>query len=161
MGLVQQDQQGLLNLTCPTCRQITPVPASGVVGLQSDFRINQLLEVVDENWKETTATSFEEVVVASPTITPYCGGVLACCPEHDGKEMELYCETCGETICWKCAIKGGKHWSHEYEEMNEDAGKRFFPHCPPLKKPWQIWMHVVMKSPKTGKPLKKKSIALF
>ena len=28
-------------------------------------------------------------------------------------------ETCEETICWKCAIKGGKHYSHNYRELKE------------------------------------------
>ena len=33
--------------------------------------------------------------------------------------MELYCETCGETICYKCAIKEGKHHNHEYKELSK------------------------------------------
>ena len=32
--------------------------------------------------------------------------------------MELYCETCGELICNKCALKGGKHFNHDYNELN-------------------------------------------
>ncbi len=42
--LVVRDQQGQLSLTCPTCRQVTPVPADGVAGLQAAFRVNQLLK---------------------------------------------------------------------------------------------------------------------
>ena len=30
-----------------------------------------------------------------------------------------YCETCGKLICCKCALKGGKHWNHDYGELNE------------------------------------------
>ena len=37
---------------------------------------------------------------------------------HEDKELELYCETCGELICYKCVIKGCKHHSHDYEELN-------------------------------------------
>ena len=40
------------------------------------------------------------------------------CFEHK-EELKLYCETCGDLICYKCALKGGKHWSHEYKEQNE------------------------------------------
>ena len=45
--LVDRDQQGLLGLSCPICRQLTPVPNRGVAGLQSAFHINHLLELRD------------------------------------------------------------------------------------------------------------------
>jgi tripartite motif-containing protein 2/3/tripartite motif-containing protein 71 len=41
------------------------------------------------------------------------------CFVHKGKELELYCETCGELICLKCALKGGKHHDHDYEELDQ------------------------------------------
>ena len=50
------------------------------------------------------------------TMTIYCS-------EHAGKEMELFCMSCDEPICLKCAIKGNKHFKHEYEEINK-ASKR-------------------------------------
>ncbi len=59
--LVQQDQQGQLTLTCPTCRQVTPIPASGVASLQSDFRTNQFLEIVGED-----CTTSENISIAVP-----------------------------------------------------------------------------------------------
>ena len=37
---------------------------------------------------------------------------------HEDKELELYCETCGELICYKCVTKSGKHHIHDYEELN-------------------------------------------
>ena len=39
--------------------------------------------------------------------------------EHSGKEAELYCETCGELIRWKCVLKCGKHHGHDYEELDK------------------------------------------
>ena len=42
--LVARDQQGQLSLTCPGCRQATPIPDTGVSGLQSAFHINHLLK---------------------------------------------------------------------------------------------------------------------
>ena len=59
--LVDRDQQGQLFLSCPICRQATPVPANGVAGLQSAFLITPLLEIVEEHKKETPAASAEGV----------------------------------------------------------------------------------------------------
>ena len=33
-------------------------------------------------------------------------------------EAALYCKTYGETICWEYGIKGGKHYSHEYDKLD-------------------------------------------
>ena len=36
------------------------------------------------------------------------------CSVHADRELELYCETCGELICSYCTLQGQKHLSHEY-----------------------------------------------
>ena len=46
--LVVRDQQGQLILTCPICRQDTPVPANGTAGLQPAFHIIPFLEIAEE-----------------------------------------------------------------------------------------------------------------
>ncbi len=38
---------------------------------------------------------------------------------HSKRELELYCETCGELVCLKCAIAEGKHHSHVCKELAE------------------------------------------
>ena len=111
-----RDKQGQLSLTCPTCRQATPIPARGVAGLQSAFHINNLLEILEDSVrklenvpatpKRATPTDLNPVIKASH------------CFVHEDKELELYCETCGELICYKCVTKSGKHISHDYEELN-------------------------------------------
>ena len=111
-----RDQQGQLSLTCPTCRQATPIPARGVAGLQSAFHINNLLEILEDSAKklENAPATPER---ATPTdLNPV--NKASHCFVHEDKELELYCETCGELICLKCALKGGKHHSHDYEELN-------------------------------------------
>ena len=82
--------------TCPTCRQVTPIPANGVTGVQSAFQVKELLEVLEEYKKhKDTATSQEGAVsdMTHPTSskkgTPYCS-------VHGGKE--LYCETWGANL---------------------------------------------------------------
>ena len=113
--LVVRDQQGQLSLTCPNCRHATPIPANGVTGLQSAFQFNHLLEALEELKKpKDTATSQEgakdDITHPKPSkkVSPYCS-------VHADKELELYCETCGELICSHCALRGQKHHSHEYD----------------------------------------------
>ena len=111
-----RDQQGQLSLTCPTCRQNTPIPARGVAGLQSAFHINTLLEILEDSARKlenTPATPERE----TPTdLNP--GNKASHCFVHEDKELELYCETCGELICLKCVTKSGKHHIHDYVELN-------------------------------------------
>ncbi len=120
MGLLQQDQKGQLTLACPTCRQVTPVPANGVAGLQSDFRINQLLELVDEDLEAPSPEESEssETIENTPE-SPTSHVNISLCSEHVGREIELFCESCSEAICYKCIKKGGKHNGHDYEEVDE------------------------------------------
>ena len=114
--LVDRDQQGQLGLTCPICRQVTPVPDRGVAGLQSAFRINRFLEIKDSLQRpENPAATFDK---ASPTdVNPV--KKASHCFVHEGKELELFCETCGELVCTRCALKGGKHHDHSYEELKQ------------------------------------------
>ena len=100
--LVDRDQQGQLFLTCPNCRQSTPVPANGVAGLQSAFLITPMLEIIAE---------------AGYTSLP--PPIKICCREHIGKEVEFFCETCEEPICSKCFVTGGKHFGHETELLEK------------------------------------------
>ena len=101
MRLVDRDQQGQLSLTCPNCRQATPVPDTGVSGLQSAFHINHLLEIVEEHKKE------KDTAIAETTEEGVATGVAlqqqsSHCTEHVDEELKLYCETCSEVICYKC-----------------------------------------------------------
>ena len=112
--LVDRDQQGQLGLTCPICRQVTPIPGRGVAGLQSAFHINRFLEI-KESFQNPAATP----EVAEPTDVNPVNEKVGHCLVHEGKELELYCETCGELICTRCALKGGKHQTHHYEELKQ------------------------------------------
>ena len=114
-----RDQQGQLSLTCPTCRQVTPIPPSGVAGLQSAFHINHLLEIQDSVKKLQNPPANLEVAVGGTVVENPPKNAAQFCFEHDEEELKLYCETCGELICYKCGLKGGKHHSHDYEELDQ------------------------------------------
>jgi tripartite motif-containing protein 2/3 len=101
--LVERDQQGLLHILCPTCRQATPVPDTGVRGIQSAFHI----------------TPFLDSLRASPAPADANHVNVRRCCAHEGKELELYCRTCKELICTWCALNGGKHHDHCYETLEE------------------------------------------
>ena len=113
---MEQDQQGQLTPTCPTCHQVTSIPASGVEGLPADFRVNQLLENVEDATAKPATANLEGVENTSPTATA-CGSTNIFCPDHSEK-IELFCETCGEAICFKCTLRGGKHQKHNFEELH-------------------------------------------
>ena len=91
VGLARRNPQGL---PCPTCRQVTPIPPSGVAGLQPAFQTNQLLEILDQHEK----------------VKQYC-------QQHQNQELELYCETCEELICFQCTIQ--QHHGHKYNLIGE------------------------------------------
>ena len=109
-----RDLQGQLTLACPTCRKVTPIPARGVAGLQSAFHINRFLEILEDSVKklENPAVTPERAV-GGTTVNSPCN-VVQCCFEHAEEELKLYCETCGELICYHCIMKGGKHHDHDY-----------------------------------------------
>ena len=111
-----RNQQGQLSLTCPTCRQDTPIPARGVAGLQSAFHINTLLEILEDSARNLQNAPATPERAAPTDLNP--GKKVNHCFVHEDKELELYCETCGELICLKCVTKSGKHHSHDYEELN-------------------------------------------
>ena len=77
--LVVRDQQGQLSLTCPTCRQATPIQeARGVAGLQPAFHINRFLEITESFQKaETPAATGEGAVGGTTANAPPKGYCLA------------------------------------------------------------------------------------
>ena len=120
--LVDRDLQGELILACPVCRQVTPVPARGVAGLQPAFHINRLLDIVDEH-KKGREDDQKEGEASSPKVQSPEPNWEWCCLEHVDKELELYCNTCQELICFHCTLKKAAHHSHDYELLNAAFGK--------------------------------------
>ena len=117
--LVFQDEQGQLVLSCPNCRQITPVPANGVAGLQPAFHINHLLDIAEDLRREKEAPARAKRADTSSASHPPQQEEVIFCSEHGEEKLKLYCETCGELICLHCALKTGKHHNHDYVPLKE------------------------------------------
>ena len=144
--LVVRDQQGDLSLTCPICRQATPVPANGVAGLQSAFQTNEFLQIREDLVKERDrAVSLERSKVSATPLTSSTKKTIPNCFEHVDKERELYCETCGVLICYKCAFRGGKHEGHDYDEIN-NAYEKYKEEVRPSLEPMEDKLNTVKKA---------------
>ena len=66
-------------------------------------------------WKEFSqheVVSVEEIESNVKQLVPPKKVVLHC-PQHQSKELDLYCETCEELICLHCTVK--KHKDHQYD----------------------------------------------
>ena len=132
-----RDQQGQLSLTCPNCRHATPIPANGVTGLQSAFQINHLLDTLEELKEPKDSATSQEVVKGDVICPDPSKRVSSYCSVHADKELELYCETCGELICSHCALQGQKHHSHEYDLISscyEKYKREMTPSLEPMEK---------------------------
>ena len=95
-----------LVLICPNCRQVTPVATNGVAGLIAAFHISNLLELRDTLMKEQkkvedSSTFFCSFIKVSRSSRRVLEGVHYC-DKHQGRELELYCKSCEELICFQC-----------------------------------------------------------
>ncbi|XP_036380627.1 tripartite motif-containing protein 3b isoform X2 [Megalops cyprinoides] len=95
-----------LTLSCPVCRQTSILPEKGVAALQNNFFITNLMEVLqrDPECSRPEACSVLESVSAAAAGKPLS------CPNHEGKVMEFYCESCETAMCLDCTE--GEHREH-------------------------------------------------
>ena len=103
-------------LQCDKCK--TPRPATSYCRDCGEF-ICDICNTVHGDWD---AFAKHEVIVLEQLeskmkqldtlkkVTPYCS-------LHEGKELDLYCETCEELVCLHCTIK--KHKEHQYDLLGD------------------------------------------
>ena len=115
--LVVQDEQGQLAISCPTCRQATLVPGTGVTGLQSAFRVNELLEI----WNDLKRLKNPEIPLKEAngdlTLLRSPRRITPSCFVHKEHTLTLYCEKCEEVICVQCTVH--THKAHDYHMIGE------------------------------------------
>ncbi|XP_043928155.1 tripartite motif-containing protein 3 isoform X2 [Protopterus annectens] len=93
-----------LTLSCPVCRQTSILPEKGVAALQNNFFITNLMEVLQRN---PECTRDDSSMIGS--VSAVSGKPLSC-PNHEGKMMEFYCESCETAMCRECTE--GEHREH-------------------------------------------------
>ncbi|XP_037122898.1 tripartite motif-containing protein 3-like [Syngnathus acus] len=95
-----------LTLSCPVCRQTSILPEKGVAALQNNFFITNLMEVLqrDPECSRPEACNVLDSAGAATTCPPLS------CPNHEGKVMEFYCESCETAMCLECTE--GEHREH-------------------------------------------------
>ncbi|XP_026154423.1 tripartite motif-containing protein 3-like isoform X2 [Mastacembelus armatus] len=95
-----------LTLSCPVCRQTSILPEKGVAALQNNFFITNLMEVLQRD-PECSRPEACNVLESASAATP-CPPLS--CPNHEGKVMEFYCESCETAMCLECTE--GEHREH-------------------------------------------------
>ncbi|KAM6946092.1 LOW QUALITY PROTEIN: tripartite motif-containing protein 3-like [Aplochiton taeniatus] len=96
-----------LTLSCPVCRQTSILPEKGVAALQNNFFITNLMEVLQREpgcARPEACSVLESVSAAAAACQPLS------CPNHEGKVMEFYCESCETAMCLECTE--GEHREH-------------------------------------------------
>lgn len=119
--------EGKLLLKCPSCRQDTTISDNGVASLQAAFRLNRLLEIVDEHRSKEIPQGERIAAIEHENGNPEkavtsSAQVLGCCQEHVGQPLEYYCETCDKPVCLQCVLKSaeGKHSTdHQYVDLHK------------------------------------------
>ncbi|XP_075598845.1 tripartite motif-containing protein 3 isoform X1 [Balearica regulorum gibbericeps] len=94
-----------LTLSCPVCRQTSILPERGVAALQNNFFITNLMEVLQRD-PESCGPHPGRGLDPVSAVT----GQPLCCPNHEGKVMEFYCEPCETAMCRECTE--GEHREH-------------------------------------------------
>ncbi|XP_070554155.1 tripartite motif-containing protein 2-like [Ptychodera flava] len=112
-----------LSLACPLCRQTSILPEEGVSGLQNNFFITNLMEVLEK--PESNGTQADSKALP--------------CPSHEGEILKYYCESCETAVCQDCTV--AEHNEHstvllkdvvqehkkELKELLEEAHSRIPP----------------------------------
>ncbi|XP_061537533.1 tripartite motif-containing protein 3-like [Phycodurus eques] len=95
-----------LTLSCPVCRQTSILPEKGVAALQNNFFITNLMEVLQRDPERSRPEACN--VLESASAATACQPLS--CPNHEGKVMEFYCESCETAMCLECTE--GEHREH-------------------------------------------------
>ena len=115
-GVVSREDKPLF-LNCPTCRQDSEIPQGGIKNFQSAFHIHSLFDIhnylLASQYPEPNPGNSQQLVPNNPL--PRSRRQLNHCSTHQGRVLEMYCETCDVSICCACIVHD--HKSHSFSLM--------------------------------------------
>ena len=105
-------------IPCPTCRQPVTVPAKGVIGLQTNLDVRNIVEIIQR--------------------TKTCSVAKPNCPEHPSVPVSNACMQCKMFLCTKCFTSSTirDHVDHPILEVKE-AFEVLKEKCDALVKKWK------------------------
>ena len=96
------------------CRDCSKFICELCTDIHGQWREFSKHEVVSMGQMESTTKELSHHELPPKNRTLYC-------PQHEGKELELYCETREELICLLCTVK--KHKDHQYDLVEDTFEK--------------------------------------
>ena len=109
-----------MTVTCPQCRDETPLVEGRAGSLEPAFNINSLREAFDKLQVEnetddgTTETTTTLVPVESPIS----------CRKHRSQSLDLHCQDCDVLVCRDCLLDSTDHFGHKYTYVSKLGTER-------------------------------------
>ena len=117
-------------IACPVCKKITLLPSNGIQGLQHDFRIQQIRDILSSNLASRPAsppTSPVRVEEEQPSTSKLCD---MCKSSQQRSNAEHHCVQCCMYFCKQCLEKHGRNTlfvTHSVIDMqNSTAAESLF-----------------------------------
>ncbi|XP_035683147.1 tripartite motif-containing protein 2-like [Branchiostoma floridae] len=103
-------------LTCPMCREETPLPKNGVKGLRDNFFVSNLCQILHAE-RERTRNAPRPRSPAPPRREKK----EVTCGTHDGEVIKYFCDKCEVPICGDCFVM--EHNGHTVSKLKDAASK--------------------------------------
>ena len=103
---------------CDKCKEFEATSYCRTCGFVCD-----VCKRIHQRWEELTShdvISLDQLTGDLTKMIPPQKKILTC-SKHEGKELELFCETCGDLICHNCTTK--IHKGHSYDVVSDTFEK--------------------------------------
>jgi len=111
------------SLSCPVCRNTTPLEVSDASQFPTAHQVNRLKDIYQITLQEKPT----ETETPSDTEDPSSSSQLPSCQLHASQPLALYCETCRRKVCRDCVLTlcvPHKHTSGFLEDMEKKHDAR-------------------------------------
>lgn len=88
-------------ISCPVCRKEFSIPASGVAGLQKNFLVERLIDIVKAPNPETSKSTGFPCEACLEEVDPFLSAAVP--------PAEVYCADCQQKLCNECSVHHRKN----------------------------------------------------